>query len=209
MRNRCRCILLPAIFVIFALTAGCAVQAFRNLPPVEIYTLEPEWSQSDLPQVEKKGSVIIQIAPVRGAGVFAGTDILYSDRRNSQHSYAYSRWREAPLRSMQTVLEVSLEKSGLFRAVLPPTSISGADLLLESTLLEFGHVLGVGRESEGIVRLRFHLIDNTSKRLVATQEMVATTETVTSDAPGATRAINQAAIQVAAALVVWLEAVMK
>ena len=209
MRNRYRYILLPAILVLFALTAGCAVQAFQNLPPVEIYTLEPEWSQRDLVQVEKKGSFSIQIAPVRGAGIFASTDILYSDRRNSQHSYAYSRWQEPPVRSMQTVLEVALEKSGLFRAVLPPTSISRADLLLESTLLEFGHVLGQARESEGVVRLRFHLVDTTSKRLVATQEMVATMETVTSDASGATTAINQAAIQVAADLVVWLGAVTK
>ncbi|MEK6201391.1 MAG: ABC-type transport auxiliary lipoprotein family protein [Desulfobulbaceae bacterium] len=206
MGNRCRCSLLPAHLVALILLTGCVLQ---NLPPVEIYTLEPGWSQGEPAQTEKKGSHIIQIAPVRGAGVFASTDILYTDRQNSQYSYAYSRWREAPVRSMQTVLEVALGKSGLFRAVLPPTSISGADLLLESTLLEFGHVLGEERDSEGVVRVRFHLVDNSSKRVVATQEMVATMETVTSDARGATTAINQAAIQVVADLVVWLGAVTK
>ena len=198
--------LVLAILIVFTLTAGCTVQ---KLPPVEIYTLEPEWSQSVPARTEKKGSVIIQIAPVRGGGAFATTDILYSDRRNSQHSYAYSRWREAPVRSMQTVLEVAVEKSGLFQAVLPPTSVSGADLLLESTLLEFGHVLGEEGGSAGVVRVRFHLIDNRSRRVIATKELMSTVETVTSDARGATTAINQAAIHVAGDLGDWLEGVIR
>lgn len=190
----------------FTLLTGCTLQ---NLPPVEIYTLEPEWSQGDPAQPEKKGSVILQIALVRGAAVFATTDILYTDRRNSQYSYAYSRWRDSPVRSIQTLLEVAVGKSGLFRAVLPATSASRADLLLESTLLEFGHVLGEDRASAGVVRMRFHLVDNSSKRVIASKELVSMMEVVTSDARGATTAINQAAIQVAGDLVVWLGAVTK
>lgn len=206
MRNSCAQVLILAILVTFTLSTGCTLQ---NLPPVEIYTLEPDWSQSDPVQPEKKGSVILQIALVRGAAVFATTDILYTDRRNSQHSYAYSRWRDAPVKSMQTLLEVAVGKSGLFRAVLPSTSASRADLLLESTLLEFGHVLGEDRASEGVVRMRFHLVDNSSKRVVATQELMATVKTVTADARGATMAINQAAIQVAGDLVAWLGSVTR
>lgn len=205
MRSSCY-VLVLAVLIASALTAGCTLQ---NLPPVEIFTLEPGWSQNGPTQTEKKDSVIIQIALVRGTGAFTTTDILYSDRRNSQHSYAYSRWREAPVRSMQTVLEVAVGKSGLFQAVLPPTSVSRADLLLESTLLEFGHVLGEGRGSEGVVRMRFHLVDNRNRRVIAGKELVAMVEAATSDARGATTAINQAAIKVAGDLVVWLEAVSR
>jgi ABC-type uncharacterized transport system auxiliary subunit len=105
---------------------------------------------------------------------------------------------------MQTVLEVAVENSGLFRAVLPPTSVSGADFLVESTLLEFGHLLGREGTSAGVVRMRFHLIDNKSRKVVASKELVARIPVATMDARGAAAAINQAAIKVATDLVVWL-----
>ena len=207
MIKNSRCFfLVPALLIAVTLTAGCTVQ---KLPPVEVYTLEPQWSQGLSERTEKKGSVIIQIAPVRGGGAFTTTDILYSDRRNSQHSYAYSRWREAPVRSMQTVLEVAVEKTGLFQAVLPPTSVSAADLLLESTLLEFSHILREKDGSAGVVRVRFHLIDNRNRRVIATKELMSTVETVSSDARGATTAINQAVIHLAGDLGDWLEDVAR
>jgi ABC-type uncharacterized transport system auxiliary subunit len=200
-KNRCGQVPVLTILVAFTLITGCA---FQSLPPVEFYAIEPGWGQSDPAPIEKKGAAIIQIAPVRGSGAFTGTDILYTDTRHIQHSYAYSRWRDSPVRMMQTVLEVAVENSGLFRAVLPPTSVSGADFLVESTLLEFGHLLGREGTSAGVVRMRFHLIDNKSRKVVASKELVARIPVATMDARGAAAAINQAAIKVATDLVVWL-----
>ncbi len=200
-KNRCGQVLVLAILVAFTLITGCT---FQSLPPVEVYTIEPGWGQSDPAPLEKKGAAIIQIAPVRGSGAFTGTDILYTDTRHTQHSYAYSRWRDAPVRMMQTVLEVAVENCSLFRAVLPPTSVSEADFLVESTLLEFGHFLERDGASAGVVRMRFHLIDNKSRKVVASKELIARIPVATMDARGATAAINQAAIKVAGDLVVWL-----
>ncbi|MBU4235328.1 MAG: membrane integrity-associated transporter subunit PqiC [Proteobacteria bacterium] len=205
MGNRWRKNMVFAILVTLILSTGCT---FQNLPPMEVYAIDPGWSQGAPAQTAKTGPVIIQIAPVRGSDAFSTNDILYTDKRHRQQSYAFSRWRDAPIRSMQTVLEVTLEKSGLFKAVLPPTSVSRADLLLESTLFEFGHLFAEDGSSKGAVRMRFYLVD-TSKRVVASKELVAMMEVVTSDASGATRAINQAALSVASDLVVWLGAVTK
>lgn len=188
--------------------AGCT-PVLQNLPPVDVYAIDPGWSQSEPAQTAKKGSYIIQIAPVRGSAAFTGTDILYTDTRLSQHSYAYSRWRDTPVRAMQNVLEVALGKSGLFRAVLPPTSVSGADFLVESTLLEFGHFLAEDGPSTGVVRMRFYLIDNTNRRVVASRELVARMSVPTPDARNATAAINQAALRVASDLAAWLGTVIK
>ncbi len=199
--SSCGQVLVLAILVAFTLITGCT---FQSLPPVEIYTLEPVWGQSNLAPTEKKGSALIRIAPVRGGAAFTTTEILYTDTRHVQHSYAYSRWRDAPVRLMQTVLEVAVENSGLFRAVLPPTSEAGADFLVESVLLEFGHFLGQDGTSTGVVRMRFHLIDNKSRKVVASKELVARIPVATLDARGATAAINQAAIKIAGDLVVWL-----
>ena len=199
--NNCGQVLVLAILVAFTLITGCT---FQSLPPVEIYALEPGWGQNDPAPTEKRGSALIQIAPVRGSAAFTTNEILYTDTRHTQHSYAYSRWRDTPVRAMQTVLEVAVENSGLFRAVLPPTSVSRADFLVESVLLEFGHFLGQDGSSTGVVRMRFHLIDNKSRKVVASKELVARIPAATLDARGATAAINQAAIKVTSDLVVWL-----
>lgn len=206
MKNRWRQALAFALFVSLAMSTGCALQ---KLPPMEVYAIDPGWNHRDPAQRAKKSELVIQIAPVRGSDAFSTSDILYTDKRHRQQSYAFSRWRDTPIRSMQTVLEVTLEKSGLFRAVLPPTSVSRADLLLESTLFEFGHLFVEDGSSKGVVRMRFYLVDNTSKRVVASKELVTMREVVTSDASGATASINQAALSVAGDLVVWLGAVTK
>jgi ABC-type uncharacterized transport system auxiliary subunit len=52
--------------------------------------------------------------------------------------------------------------------------------------------------------MRFHLIDNKSRKVVASKELDARIPVATMDARGAAAAINQAAIKVATDLVVWL-----
>lgn len=184
------------------LLTGCV---FQNPPPVAIYTIEPGWGQGDAGQKAKKRDAILQIAPVRGGAAFTSTEILYTDTQHARQGYAFSRWRDAPVRLMQTVLEVAVENSDLFVAVLPSTSVSGADFLLESALLECGHFLGKDDSSAGVIRMRFHLINNKSRKVVADKELVARIPAATLDAAGGVAAINQAAAQVAGDLVVWLE----
>lgn len=207
-RNRCRRLPVWAIFLALTLLAGCT-SLVQSLPPVDVYAIDPGWSQGAPALTEKKGSAVIRLAPVRATAAFTTTDILYTDARHRQHSYAYSRWRETPVRSMQSVLEVALGKSGHFRAVLPPTSVSGADLLLESSLLEFEHLLAEDGSSSGVVRMRFHLVDDRSKMVVASKELVSRMEVSTLDARGAAAAINQAALRLGGDLVAWLQVVAK
>ena len=203
MRNRCARILILTLLVLSALAPGCAL---RREPAMTVYALEPQWSVGERCPAAKKDSRVLQVAPVRGAMAFQTTDILYTDQVRSQQSYAYSRWREAPVRAMQTVIEAALGNSGLFKAVLPSSSEAAADLVLESTLLECGHVLkeGEGSASQGVVRMRFYLIDTKGRTVIANKELVAVAPAATNDASGAAAAINQAALQVAAELAAWL-----
>lgn len=201
MRNRCARVFILTIFVLVGFAPGCAL---RNEPPMTVYALEPQWGVDERGAAAKLDSRVLQVAPVRGAIALQSTDILYTDQVRSQQSYAYSRWREAPVRAMQTVIEVALGNSGLFKAILPSTSEAGADLVLEGTLLECGHVLKEGGASRGVVRMRFYLIDTKDRTVVANKELVAVAPAATNDASGAAAAINQAALQVAADLAAWL-----
>jgi len=170
MKNSC-----SIIFVLFCLLAGCVS---KTVPPASIYTISPEWDSSRAQEeTEKKNSTIIKMALVRGTRALTGTEILYTDAQYGRNSYAYSRWSDAPVRLLQILFHVALEKSGRFGAVVPPTSASEADLLLESTLYDFSH----------------HI-----------KEFVSCVQASSQNDQGAATALNKAATNVARDLVSWL-----
>ena len=190
------------IFVLFCLLAGCVT---KSVVPAYIYTIAPVWGDSRArAETEKKSLLIIKLAPVRGTRALTGTEIIYTDTRYSRNSYAYSRWSDAPVRLLQTLFQVALEESGRFGAVVPPASASEADLLLESTLFDFSHHIKDDGTSEGVVRVRFYVIDNTTKTVTATKEFVSKVPASSQNAQGAASALNKAATNVARNLVSWL-----
>jgi cholesterol transport system auxiliary component len=192
-----------AVFVLLCiLIAGCVI---KTVPPADIYTISPEWDSSKAQEeTEKKNSTIIKLALVRGTRALTGTKILYTDARYGQNSYAYSRWSDAPVRLLQTLFQVALEESGRFGAVVPPTSASEAGLILESTLFDFSHHIKDDGASEGVVRARFYLVDNRTKKVTATKEFVSKVPASSQNAQGAAAALNKAATNVARNLVSWL-----
>jgi len=206
MRGRRGRMLMTVLLVLAVFTGGCAL---RDVRPMDVYGLEPQWRNGENVAAAKQGSFVLQVAPVRGAASLQTTDLLYTDGEYARQAYAYSRWREAPVSAMQTVLETALGNSGRFRAVLPWDSGAGADWVLESTLLECGHILKESGVSEGVVRMRFYLVDPKSRTVAAERELVAAIPAATRDALGAVAAINQAAQKVAGELVVWLASLEK
>lgn len=189
--------------LLYLFTAGCGIKSVS--PAADTYTILPAWNCSrDRIEARKKSSTIIKLAPARGAKLFSSTEFLYTDTSYGLNSYAYSRWSDAPVRLLQTLFQVAMEESGLFVAVVPPTSVSKADLLLESTLLDFSHHVKDDGTSEGVVRVRFHLIKTTAKTVTATKELVSKVPATSQDAHGAAAALNKAATNVARNLVSWL-----
>lgn len=201
MRSSRGRILMMALFVLGVSTGGCSL---RDVRPMDVYALEPQWGNGENAPAARQGASVLQVAPVRGAASLQTTDLLYTDREYSQQAYAYSRWREAPVSAMQTVLETALGNSGQFKAVLSRASGAGADWVLESTLLECGHILKGSGASQGVVRMRFYLVDPKSRTVMAERELAAAMPAATRDASGAVAAINQAAQKVTGELVAWL-----
>jgi len=188
--------------ILICLLAGCAT---KSVPPAHIYTISPEGVGRRAPAAgETKSPLIIKLAPVRGTRAFAGTEILYTDAQYSRNSYAYSRWSDAPVRLLQGLFQVALEENGRFGAVVPFTSASEVDLLLESTLYDFSHHINDDGTSDGVVRVRFYLIDTTTKTVAATKEFVSSVPASSQSAYGAAVALNRAATNVARDLASWL-----
>ena len=190
------------ILLLFCLLAGCVT---KSVIPADIYTISPEWGDSRAhAKREKKSSLIIKLAPVRATPALAGIKIIYTDARHGWNSYVHSRWNDAPVRLLQIVFQVALEENCRFGAVLPPASASEADLLLESTLFDFSHHINDDGTSDGVIRVRFYLIDNTTKTVTATKVFTSRVPASSQNARSAAASLNKAAANVAGDLVSWL-----
>jgi len=177
----------------------------KSVPPADIYTISAQWEKSGTPAPEeKKNTIIIQLAPIRASKVFGTTAMLYSKAQYDQNSYAYSRWSDAPVRLLHILFQAALEESGRFGAVIPPTSASEAEFLIESTLYDFSHHINEDETSDGVVRIRFYLVNNTTKKVTSTEEFVSRVPAATLNSRGAAVALNKASANVACDLTSWL-----
>jgi len=190
------------ILLLISLLPGCIG---KNIPPADIYTLSPDWNKPSLQVAEEKlPTLIIKLAPVHATRALTSTEILYTDSPFSWNSYVNSRWNDTPVKLLQTLFQINIEKTKLFKAVLPPISVSTADLLLETTLLDLSHHINNDGTSSGNIRVRFYLIDNKTRTVTASKEFSSKVLASTKNAKGVVEALNKAANSVALELVSWL-----
>ena len=193
-----------ASFSLLLLTA-CIPE--RVVPPPETYTLSPQWNDGkQINKVHLNNGAIIKLAPIYAPQDLTSKDILYSDAPFRRSHYAFSRWNDSPTKLLQTLIQVRLENSNLFQAVIPAVSASKSDLTLEATLLDLSHRIYEDGNSEGIIRINFYLIDNSNNTVLATRELVAKVPASKQNARAAVIALNKAAQKIADDLVNWLVA---
>ncbi len=194
------------------LLQGCAL---KQLPVTDVYTVAHSLDEVPNPTIsgvtakKQRRPITLKLAPMQGVSSFSVTDLIYRDARFGQNKYAYSRWSDAPVRLMQTYIQVALEQSQLFLAVVPPTSVSESDYLLESVLLDFSqHFKKVSDSqewySEGVVRMHVYLIDISTKKIITGKEFITHVRASSNNAAGAALALNQGTANIVRDLVSWL-----
>ena len=183
------------------LSAGCTP---RPAPAPFIYTLENQSSGVAAQAGLATQKPVLKLMPVRAAGPFTVEDMVYRDNHYGLNSYAHSRWSDAPARMLEVFFLASLGNSGLFTAVLPPSSAAGGDLILESVLQDFSAHIDSGSGAEAGIRMFFYLIETHSRSLLASKVISVSVPAADSDARHAAAALNAAAAKVAKELQKWL-----
>ena len=197
MKNRC--LLLTFLCCVLA---SCS---FNKLPPSDIYTIAPIVDKScSSSNTRQKNHPIIKLAPIRASRAFTSSDMVYSTTRYEQNSYAYSRWSDAPVKLLPLLFQSALEATGSFGAVINSQSVAQTDYLLESTLYDFSHHVHDDNTSDGVISIRFHLIDTGTKMVTAARDFHSRVPAASLSAREAAVALNQAANTVAHELAVWL-----
>ncbi len=192
--------------LLLMLLTACVSQ---TTPPVTVYTIAPHWNDNpeSNQQARSTNKAVLKISPIRSTEAFTSRNIIYTDKQYSQNPYIYSRWSDAPVKMLQTMFQVQLEKNGQFKAVLASTSSASASLSLECTLYDFSHHLYPDNTSKGVIRVGCYLINNKNRSVLAHQELVASIPSPTENAQGAAMALNKAANEVSVQLLNWLASI--
>jgi len=187
--------------------SGCSVITPKSSPAIDVYTLSQQMQQAKAPSEMKDATaLILALSPIRSPQGLMSTDIIYRDTDYGFNSYAYSRWSDSPSKLLASYLQQYLAQSQLISAVVPVDSRVNADLLLETTLVDFSHHIQANDSgSKGVVSVIFYLINQHDKTLLATKQFTQEIMVEQNNAKGATYAINQASKLVAIALQEWLE----
>ena len=150
---------------------------------------------------------------VEVSGILDGTALLYRLAYEDPHQlrpYAYARWSAPP---GQLVRQRLRDVLGRERPVLDATAAAAlarrggpAPPVLRVELEEFSQLFDSPRESQGVLRLRATLLENTGggERLVAQRSFDVRRPSPSADAAGGVRALTAATDAAAADIAAWL-----
>lgn len=192
------------LLVIGVSLTGCSLIKTTPSQPIDIYTLAPMTTAEGMSVKDKAdNALVLALSPLRSSRGLMSSDIIYRESQYGYDSYAYSRWSDSPTTLLALLMQDSLSHNATISAVLP-REIANADLLLETTLIDFSHHIQNQETSFGRVAIRVHLIDVQTKTVLATKELSAQVDAKQRNAQGAASSINQASMQVMAKLDTWL-----
>lgn len=101
---------------------------------IEYYTLE-----YPPPQMESLNPLpyVIRMNRFTVAPPYNTSQIIYRDRSFKRNAYVYYRWQTNPGATVTTLLLRDIKNSGLFKAVLDPSSRFSSSYMIEGTVDEF------------------------------------------------------------------------
>ena len=195
-------ILLLALLGVFL--SGCTTIT----PAVTAYTLTPP-SSSTSRSLTPQSSVSLKLAGTQATPSLSTKALLYLTDNQEVGTYLYSRWNDAPSMMIDRLLLASLDDAHLFSILLPKTSTSHTDLLLEATLSSFYHRVHEDKTSDAHIDITYVLIDSKSRRTLASKRFIITSPAASMDAPTAVAALTKATHILSQQCTDWLNATAK
>ena len=121
------------VVLAFAFLVGC-VNLKQPSYKIDYFTLEYE----PIPVGNIKPlSHVLKVNRFRVAPVYNTTQMIYRDRPFRREAYTYHKWRTNPGDLVSSLLVRDIQRSGLFKAVVPHESMLVASYVLEGSVDEF------------------------------------------------------------------------
>ena len=131
------------------------------------------------------------VNPPHAATGFDSQRIIYVRKAHKLEYFAHNEWVDTPARMIAPLIVVAVENSGAFRAVVLTPSAAAGDLRLDAEIMRLQHDFG-SEPSRVRFTLRAYIVDNTTRRVLASREFDETVAAVSEDPYGGVVAANRA-----------------
>jgi cholesterol transport system auxiliary component len=178
---------------------GCAM---KEAPPLKSYTLDA----GKIPAIatQKYRNKVLKVSYPQTLKEPVTDRIAFSYSSSDRGYYQNSQWSNDLGKLLQGSIIETLQRSRIFKAVLPYASTAGEDLRLESTIYDFSHHIR-GDASYAVVSVGFSLIDTQTGKLIRTKRFSYREPTPTVNAQGYVMATNRALHRLSLDLIRWLQ----
>ncbi len=182
-----------AFTLAIVLSAGCS-----NLKP-EASPTPPSYYSLDAPggtpapaqrAPRSSGYTVIVNTPSAAAG-FDSQRILYVRQAHKLEYFAHSEWVDPPARMLAPLIVTALEATGAFRAVVSVPGSASGELRLETEVLMLQQEF-LTKPSQVRIGLRAYLVENDTRRVVATRDFEVLRASPSEDPYGGVQAANAA-----------------
>ena len=183
-----------AVSVCCLLVSACAaLQPEASPSSPTLYSLDNAMKLAPIaPHTESAATApTLLITSTRAAAGFDSARIIYLRETHKLEYFAHSEWVDTPARMLTPLLVGAVENSGAFRAVVQAPSSASGNLRLDTEILQLQQEFAGGTSQVRFV-LRAYLVEDASRRIVASREFEALIPAPSADPYGGVVAANQA-----------------
>ena len=183
---------LCAAGLVVALAGGCAAFGPTTTPQPSFYALDSVGTQPQrAPATGSQTAPTLIVNPPHAATGFDSQRIIYVRKAHKLEYFAHNEWVDTPARMLAPLIVAALENSGAFRAVVLTPSAAAGDLRLDVEIMRLQHDFG-SQPSRVRFSLRAYIVDNTTRRVLASSEFDETVASASEDPYGGVVAANRA-----------------
>ncbi len=137
------------------------------------------------------GAPTLIVNPPHAAAGFDSQRILYVRSAQQLEYFAHSEWVETPARMLVPLLVAAAERTAAFSAVVPTPGAAAGDLRLDTDIIRLLHQFGSGPSTVRFT-LRATLVDERTRRVLASREFDTTLPADSDDPYGGVLAASRA-----------------
>jgi cholesterol transport system auxiliary component len=175
---------------------ACSSLLPKPPPPPTLHLLNGDRAARAMPsQPMVLAKASLRINQVQAAAGFDSRRIIYLREPYRLDYFAKHEWADTPARMLAPLLLAAWEAGGQFRVVLGAQSAGSAEFSLDTEVIRLQQDFSQS-PSQVRLTLRVSLLDNASRRVLASREFDARVAAPSDDADGGVMAANRAVQQV-------------
>lgn len=194
MNVSARCCRIGAGLLCLALLGGCsALRSVTTTPSApDFYALDNALQPAaTLRAVLPATAPTLLVSVTRAVAGFDSPRMIYLRQPHKLEHFARSEWIDTPARMLSPLVVAAVESSGAFRAVMQAPSSASGDLRLDTEVMQLQQEF-TAQPSRVRFALRANLVDDATRRVIASREFTAVANAGSEDPYGGVVAANQA-----------------